>query len=306
MEKLEKRILFLLKKGPITIDNIKAQAKISGSEARNVIKNLRETHNIVSKKGSYVFSNEHPKTDGSHTITTGETHHKDLYMGDTHYNSKECDVKTIDRVIEGAYDKGVRNVFHAGDITDGYAVYRGHELALTNLTYKGQLDMVANTLPYKKDLDYYVINGNHDWSWQIKHAGNFVKDLSEIRDDVTYLGDGQGLITKDGVKILMAHGAGGGAYARMYKVQTFLREYLQDEEHMENLPNILNMGHYHQQAFMKYYGINTIMPGAFQDATEYTKRKGLCGPKGACIVEYDIEKNGRKKKLKNFDTTFIN
>jgi predicted phosphodiesterase len=297
----KKQIIKVLKSSPSTIDDLVEQFKSNTEEIIKVIDELKTETNLLSVKGSYHISTSIAK-ESLIDVITGDKHVIELYSGDTHYNAKNCDEKAISRVFNKAYDLGARTIYLAGDITDGFKVYQGHELNLKNLTFEDQLELVQNELPYRKDLRYEVINGNHDWSWMTRGAGNFAKELSKRRDDVHYLGDEQGLVMRDNVKILLAHGAGGGAYSRMYKMQVFLREYLQEESHIEHMPQIFDLGHFHEQGYMKYYGIHCILPGSFQEESEYTRRKGLCGPMGACLVNYDIV----GKKAKNLETKFLN
>ena len=68
--------------------------------------------------------------------------------------------------------RGVKDVFVAGDLVDGYKVYRGQLNNLVAWKIDDQVAIVADVLNRFPDLHFYAIGGNHDYSFEQHNGAN--------------------------------------------------------------------------------------------------------------------------------------
>jgi predicted phosphodiesterase len=85
-------------------------------------------------------------------------------MSDTHINSKTCDYKALSTSIRELNDSA-DVILHAGDLTDGTHVYRGHEHNVEDASLDDVVQRTGDILDQVK-VPMHVILGNHDESYQ--------------------------------------------------------------------------------------------------------------------------------------------
>lgn len=214
-------------------------------------------------------------------------------ISDTHLGSV---AERLDLVNE-AYDEfvrvGVKQVFHSGDMTDGFDEYRGHVNFVRVYGDQPQALHVIKFYPQREGITTYMIQGNHDDSFArrsvdrlsmvvhgVQHEG---KDY-EGRKDIVYLGQySHTVILPQQTTMHLIHPRGLVPYAISYKQQK------RSEAMDRNLrPDIQVSGHYHMFNFCWLnHTFFIAMPG-LQDETEYFKRLGLPRCLGFVICEYKI------------------
>ena len=86
-------------------------------------------------------------------------------LGDTHLCSKEEKLDELVSFYDICRKMGVKTVFHAGDIVDGWGVYRGQQAEVHTFGAKGQADYVIKNYPQVAGITTHFITGNHDASW---------------------------------------------------------------------------------------------------------------------------------------------
>lgn len=221
-------------------------------------------------------------------------HWKGLGISDTHGGNKKFNKTGLSQILQRAQDEyGVTDCFHTGDLTDGYGVYDGQ---LDDLKYWKEADQVKDVADVfsQFNYNYYIIPGNHDYSWEKRGAPNPVRLLSTEISNVTALPEISADILIYGVLYRLIHGDGGGAYAMTYPLQKYLRNLLGGSgltvpiNGIDYKLQVLQFGHTHRLVLDNEYGIYAFCPGNFLFATNYTTRKGLVGPHGGFIIEMDI------------------
>lgn len=86
-----------------------------------------------------------------------------LDLSDIHFGHSEFKESMLRAKLQEAIDRGVVHVFIAGDIFEGIFKNVSYEEALA-IEYK-QLDMAYNVFK-DYNLNYYAINGNHDYTFE--------------------------------------------------------------------------------------------------------------------------------------------
>lgn len=288
---LGKNVLKFVKDNDPTEKEILRKFNLTKQELPFIFSTIKKYgNNIVFSNGHYAVSKIFKRGEDVIIINDGNLEPVELYFSDTHSSDKGCNHKLIQKVIKEAYNRGARYAFHSGDLVAGRTVYRGQVNDLNDLTFDQQVDRVANLFPILKGLEYFVINGNHDLNWLDLEAGNVGKELAKKRNDVHFLGDGAGKVVKNGIRIKLVHLAGSCSYAESYKLQVFLRNYMQTHIGDKDRPHIVSAGHLHKMLQFNHFGARAMYPGHFQNPNAFTKRYGLEGPQGAYLVDYKIDK----------------
>lgn len=221
-------------------------------------------------------------------------------VSDSHLVSK---MERLD-ALHATYDiferEGITTVFHAGDVTDGWGVYRGQEFEVTRAGQQEQVDYTVINYPKKKGITTYFITGNHDLR-QFERGGVDVgHPIARARRDLVYMGQASAhAIIGNGVEMEMVHPDGNVAYAVSYKAQRDI-----NNRSPNSIPDILVYGHYHTSFYMHYRGIEFLQAPCFKDAGVWEKRKGLNPTIGAWLV--DARLDGDLRKIETFKPNLMN
>jgi len=219
-----------------------------------------------SKKLDYI-----PHTDSNYFGLTSDWH-----IGNKHTN-EDYILDYLDLLKE----RGVKDVFHGGDLFEGIRIYRSQidNLHKDSLDMNGQIDRLNKLIPEQKDLNFYLISGNH----LVKHRNRRdpVKTISKSRKDFTHLGVYQGKVKlEDNVELELIHPSRNSKYPDL--------SYMSNYPEYMDLPDILGIGHLHKSGYEIYKGIPVFYLGTFLEETQSRKNK-FKPDIGAWIVELEID-----------------
>jgi predicted phosphodiesterase len=262
----------------------------------------------VQKKGRHYFI---PSNTSHNYLVVSTTRHESTEVltadiSDTHAGCNQFNERGLREFLETAEREGVKTIHHSGDLVDGYGVYRGQLMNLSEWKAEDQAGILAKIL---NDYPFNVIaiKGNHDMSFEAQGGLPVGKILEKMCTGFVYLDDVFCDIVQDGVLKRMVHGASGRAYARSYPSQVYIRELMNGDRGHRKLNGhlyriqVLQMGHYHTDMNYETAGIQVIHPGNFQGPTEFTTRRGLMGPQGGRITKMKV-KNG---EIQEFESRFV-
>lgn len=214
-------------------------------------------------------------------------------IGDTHINSKYTQITALHKFYEECANRGVCTVYHCGDIDDGEQMRVGHEYELYNHGSDEHIEHIAKVYPHVPGITTKFITGNHDASIY-KHCGcDIGKRLSEIRDDLVYLGRDCAVVNlTDTCTLELRHPWDGSSYSISYKPQKIVDNMLADER-----PTIVAIGHYHKAEYLPYRGVHTFQVGCFQGTTPFMRGKGLYSNLGGWIVTVNFNNDNTIKSI---------
>ncbi len=108
-----------------------------------------------------------------------------LDLSDIHFGHPEFKERLLKNKLQEAVDTGVKHVFIAGDIFEGIQKYMPYKDALS-IQYK-QVDMAYRVFK-EYDLNYYAINGNHDYTFEFFDLHNPIALLQNMlqRDGINF------------------------------------------------------------------------------------------------------------------------
>jgi predicted phosphodiesterase len=222
-------------------------------------------------------------------------------ISDTHYGN----VKYRQDVIDAAYDhfvaEKISNVYHCGNLIDGYHSRINHnELLPDCYDLEGQLAFAAQNHPKKKGITtFYIAAEDHEGWWHRRAGLNIGRLMQQYfhhtydRKDLVCVGFGEcdiELRTKamkadvKGPIMRLLHPGGGTAYALSYKAQK-ISEALQGGEK----PQIQLIGHYHKFDYNYYREIHNIMVGCLEDQSLFMRKHSIPAHVGYCILEIKIQ-----------------
>lgn len=231
----------------------------------------------------------HPSKD-SQTFFDVKDEIKFLVIGDTHIGHKQVERQILKDMINKAYDMGVRNVLHTGDILEGHyqAVRPTSGMELEALGLNEQLDLALETFPEREGLQYYTITGNHDYSF-IRHSyANPGILISQIRKDFNYLGHNYAKVwLTDKIDVTLVHPDDGIGENYALKLRTHI-----DRNTDDYLGRFIFMGHYHKFAHLHHKRRDAWVTPSFIRQTSFMAGKNLESLVGAILMTVKVDEHG--------------
>lgn len=227
-------------------------------------------------------------------------------IGDTQIGSLYQERDGLAAFYQRCYDEGVMDVLHAGDVIDGWRVYKGQEFELRpeGKSWAEQKNLFINEMPRHDGQRTVFITGNHDVSFKNLVGLAVGDELAAVRPDWKFIGQDIGdvtLKTKQGqaFRVRLLHPGGGTAYAVSYHAQKIVEAMSGGEK-----PDMVAIGHYHKAFFMPAYrNVESIQVGCFQSQTPFMIRQHIAAHVGGWILTVHL--NERKKLTSRVKAEFV-
>ena len=124
-----------------------------------------------------------------------------IAISDLHIGSTDSDIKLADSVYEYATKNKINNILICGDVLEGN--YTGSPTNLKDV--KSQLEYFVKKYPYDRNINNFMILGNHDY-YSLKNDGyNIAKFIKNNRYDIVPIGYGQGSVNIKRDNIILFH-----------------------------------------------------------------------------------------------------
>lgn len=270
----------LIAEGPAGREKLEKQAR--------AISDLQETLMLMIKRARPY---EVPVATDGNIIRFG-------LIGDTHIGSAYQRLDALKAFYDVCAKEGITKILHAGDVIDGWGVYRGQEFELhpNGRSWPEQRDMFASSVPRIDGMETIFITGNHDNSYK-KLIGMIAGDeLARIRPDWKFAGQDVAdvvLKTKAGqcFTVRLFHPGGGiNQYALSYRPQRIIEMIPGGHK-----PDMIGIAHFHKSLWMpSYRNVSSINVGCFQSQTPYMATIPTDAQMGGWIVTVTL---GERKKL---------
>jgi predicted phosphodiesterase len=217
-------------------------------------------------------------------------------ISDTHIGSKSQRLDMNEMAYEKFANEGITDVFHAGNIIDGYREsINADEVLFRNCT--DQCYYLMDMYPEREGITTHFITGKCHEGWYQKkiglEIGEYIQMVAEKqgRDDLKFLGHLERDVEfagKGGSVIMrILHPAGGSSYAQSYKPQKIVASYQGGEK-----PNILLVGHFHKAGWFFPRNVHVVMAGCGCDQTSFMRSRHIQAHVGFFIVEFSQDNNG--------------
>ena len=154
----------------VSLETLKKFAEKNGFELKRKMQKKQEKYKLIRNHvATFFISGEEEK------------HIKILDIADIHIGDPNFEEEVLRGVLEQAVSSNVQAVFIAGDTFDGTSANNADEEVIA--IHTSQIEM-AFSIFKDYDLKYYVINGNHDYTFEQIGLSNPVKILSSRLKDV--------------------------------------------------------------------------------------------------------------------------
>lgn len=222
---------------------------------------------------------------------TKEKHLKFALIGDTHIGNKCVQLTHLNTFYSICQEQGVTDVYHCGDITDGYQMRASQEYELYTHGVDEVIDSIVKYYPKIDGITTHFITGNHDASIYKNSGIDIGKYIVQQRTDMKYLGrDCARLNISDKCSIELRHPWDGSSYAISSKSQKII-------DNIEDRPTILAIGHYHKAEYLYYKNVHAFQVGCFESRTPFEIGKNILVSVGGWIVDVTFTEDGDIKTI---------
>lgn len=125
-------------------------------------------------------------------------------VSDTHLGSIFQQLTHLKSFYRFAKKLGCEYIIHAGDLIDGISTPITHQNDRFLTSIEDVIDYVVGMYP--DDLDTYLISGNHDEVFVKMFGRDICQEISELRDDLKYIGSMHAIHVRHGIKTFITHG----------------------------------------------------------------------------------------------------
>lgn len=217
-----------------------------------------------------------------------------MFISDTHFTHQDFAWKSYNNMLNFLDDKNrkIKYILHAGDLVNKFG-------KCTNNNINDFLGLIP------KRIKMLIIPGNHDIITNLTIPQNPMK--YDVPSNIRFITNPSMLYHKQN-KILITHGEGlfavdirdmKNAIGTMLKsrllsndVHQHLADNKIDYTVINEIPNILHIGHTHNAFTMNYHGIRVISTGSWINNMDAIKEKGWSNPGNAMYF-----KNNRLKSV---------
>ena len=226
--------------------------------------------------------------DEPYILDIDKEHIKLLLMGDTHLCNKNDRLDILRYLYFKAEDDNIDLILHSGDFTDGYPLIDGYEKILKEKTFNGQLEYVISEYPMYSNKTL-LVSGNHDEYWYKKSGKDILKEITDVRNDITYLGSNRRDILLGNIHIKLMHGNPNPYIGSKFKPIRYIKE-------LDKKPNILHTGHLHCSYNDKIGNTYYFRNASLMNKTPYTESRGYKCEKSVYWLDLYLDDN---KNLEN-------
>lgn len=298
---MDTRLLDLVKltrKHPVAFEELCNKLDCSPARLRDLVSDARAQNLVIAIDGDQVgFKPRREEVQETGVAPVVGQRQMIAHITDTHLGSKYCLRAHLQDFVRYAYEKGVRDFLHSGDVLDG--AYKGHGFETSHSGLDEQTRDLFEVMPRLPGLTYHAISGNHDQTYQDdsgvdvqNYIAGYFRDHG--RDDWRGYGARGAMLRIRGALVDMWHPSGSTSYAVSYNMQKKIEAYAPGYK-----PQILLIGHWHRFCYIEERGIHAHAGGTFQGGGSAFGKSLKSGPPaiGGSILSWDLTKDGT---IRNF------
>lgn len=218
-------------------------------------------------------------------------------IGDTHMGHKRQQLHLLNKFMKEAYERGYRTFLHTGDITDGYYINKRAEHAYECFAqgYDEQLDNVINTWPEINGVKFYLISGNHDFTFYREIGADICKAISRYRKDIIYCGMDKATIylgKNNNIPVKIMHPDKGGTDVTSTRVQKSIEKLGTGDN-----PKIVFQGHFHRYYNLSDRNMEGFMVPCMIAGSIFIDRCELPNQIGGILIDMYVNQAGELQYL---------
>lgn len=278
----------LLKKGECTLSDISDDKDM----AYSIIDDIRNDGYLIDSFNGEVFQlskNIKPEVKQVVQEWNGCKHIRIGVVSDTHIGNVCTQMSFLHRLYEKFKELGISDVYHCGDISDGWYPNRSDQIyELFAHGADRQVKYICENYPKIPGITTHFITGNHDYTFVRNTGYNIGPVIAMMRDDMKYLGHNNVRVwLTPNCDMELNHPADGASYAMSYSIQKYI-----DSMSGGDKPKILLNGHHHKFLTMFYRNIHAIEVPCTEAQTPFMKSKRLAAHTGGLVLDIDVNEEG--------------
>lgn len=272
---------------------------------------------MLGKKGGFIAKDLVFPDIPDHTPNRSEVEIYAVFLSDLHIGSKFFMEKEFLDFISWLSSpdpiaRKIRFLVIGGDVVDGVGIYPNQDKELVCKTIEEQLELTLQFFDkIPKNVKIIVIPGNHDPGRRALPQPAIPRKYNESlwnRDNLYMVGN-PSLISLNGVKVLVFHGQSiddivkttpGLSYDKpanvmrhllkarhlspIYGSQTPIAPEMEDMLLVDDIPDILHVGHVHVVDLDIYKGVLLLNSGAWQKQTPFQASVGIHPTPGIAVI----------------------
>lgn len=210
-------------------------------------------------------------------------------VSDAHFGSVYSAVDELHEFYDIVQGRGIKVVFNAGDMTDGYYNNRPTSILEQDaIGFTNQLNKVVNEYPRRDGVTTYFITGNHDLTHQRNAFANIGEAISMVRDDMIYSGHNFAKFeVNEDVSISLVHPTDGISRNFNNKIRDLI------DRNPNRRADLMFVGHYHKLAMLKHQDVYGYIVPSFQRQTGFMQDNNLESVVGGMIVRVKVNAFGK-------------
>ncbi|MBQ4263429.1 MAG: metallophosphoesterase family protein [Bacilli bacterium] len=290
-----------------SLSSLCAKLDMSEYEILGLVRELKkENVNILARKKDDDFylinfgEKENKNSDVVSFSTDDNNEFKFVVISDTRIGSKSQQLSILYDIYEKAKNMGYGNVIHCANITEGLYSEK-HEYADSLFLSDSQLqvDYINKNYPKYDGIKTYFVTGNKDQKHLSKNNVNIGRRISNVRDDLIYLGPNTSTVMIDNVKMKIFNSNLSKTYTASYRPQQQI-----DSFRSEDKPDILLYGGLLQMEKFNYRNVECLTIPSVCATTDEMDKKRQSNTIGAWYVTVKTDEKGNLKSVKAMDSVY--
>lgn len=219
------------------------------------------------------------------------------YFSDPHIGSTYFQPELFAYMVKFFKSEKPDFIMNAGDHLEGMSGRPGHVYELSHIGLSQQLQYAIELYSQLDSFPHYGIDGNHDgWFFNKNDNGVIVgEELEKSLKNYHNLGQMEGNLTVNNIRIQLYHGGDGTAYAISYKLQKLIESYSNGVK-----PNIVLSGHYHKALYLFLRGVHGLECATLCGQTSWMRGKKIPAHMGFGIVHIIFNQRGVERFVHEF------
>jgi len=219
------------------------------------------------------------------------------YFSDPHIGHKMFQPKLFEYMVKFLKGQKPDFILNSGDHLEGMSGRPGHVYEMNRIGFAQQFAYAKQLYGELDQFDQFGIDGNHD-QWFFKKNDNGVIVGEELEKGVKnyhHLGQDEGDLVVNNIKIKLFHGGDGTAYAISYKLQKLIESLSGGMK-----PHIVLSGHYHKALYMFLRGVHGFECGTLCGQTSWMRGKKIAAHMGFGFVRVYFNRRGVERLIHEF------
>ena len=294
---LSDRVIRILKRGPISIEELSDKLDVAPKAVRAAIKDLQGRNYMAEIANDTAMLSTCPTSRIPTRIDLSaykDRPYKFGAIGDTHLCSHYACIEHLHLFYDLCESEGVHEVFLAGNYIDGEARFNKQDIHVHG--FDNQIAYFVREFPRRNGIKTHFIDGDDHEGWYYQREGIMVGAKVQRaaedagRDDLIFDGYMSHTYELGGdtpLKMHMVHAGGGSSYAVSYQPQKMVESFSGGEK-----PHILLIGHYHKAIYFQDRNVQVVSVGCFERQTPFMRKKRLAAHIGGFICSLNMAPDG--------------